>query len=112
MLFIIFMDKCSRDTNPQPSYQVLAYADDVKVMVDSIQKLQDVASAWVTTVNCNVMQINTAKGKTELMYITRRGEEFDVYMENKRLHQANSYKYLGVVVNEGNKQAKGLDSQI
>ena len=39
LFFIIFMDKCIRDTKPQPGHHVLAYADDVAVMVDSIQEL-------------------------------------------------------------------------
>ena len=44
LLFTIFMEKCIRETNPQPNQQVLAYADDVAVMMDSVQELQDVAS--------------------------------------------------------------------
>ena len=56
------MDKCIRDTNPQPDHQVLAYADDVAVMVDSIEELQDVARAWISIMNTNGMNINTAKG--------------------------------------------------
>ena len=39
LLFIIFMDKCIRETNPQPDQQVLAYADDVAVIVDTIPEL-------------------------------------------------------------------------
>ena len=44
LLFIIFMDKCIRDTKLQPSHQVVVDADDVAVMVDGIQELQNVAS--------------------------------------------------------------------
>ena len=112
LLFIIFMDKCIRDTNPQPNQQVLAYADDVVVLVDSIRELQEVASTWISTMNSKGMSINTAKGKTEFMYISRRKVEFDVYMEDMKLHQANSYKYLGVVVDDGNKQETELTVRI
>ena len=41
--------------------------------------------------NTNGMRINTAKEKKVFMHISRRREEFDVYMEEKKLHQANSY---------------------
>ena len=41
LLFIIFMDKCIRDTNPQPSHQVLTYADTVAVTTGSIQELHN-----------------------------------------------------------------------
>ena len=85
LLFVIFMDKCIRDTNTKPSHQVLANADDVAVMVGSIQELQEVASAWVSTMTSNGMKINTANGKTEFMHISRRRDDSDVYMEDKKL---------------------------
>ena len=112
LLFIIFMDKCIRETNPGQNQEVLAYADDVAVMTDSIQELQEVANTWKSTMKNNGMSINTAKGKTEFMHISRHQEEFDVYMEEKRLHQTSFYKYLGVVVDEGNKQETELTARI
>ena len=112
LLFIIFMDKCIRETNPQPNQQVLAYADDVAVMMDTVQELQDVASSWLTTMTNNGMSINTAKDNTEFMYISRRREEFDVYMGCRKLNQADSYKYLGVVVDEGNIQGTEISARI
>ena len=81
LLFIIFMDNCIRDTNPQSNQQVLAYADDVVVLVDSIRELQEVASTWISTMNSKGMSTNTAKGKTEFMYLSCRKVEFDAYME-------------------------------
>ena len=101
LLFIIFMNKFIKETNPQPNQQVLAYADDVAVMMDTVQELQDVASSWLATMTNNGMSINTANGKTEFMYISRRREECDVYRGYRKLNQADSYKYLGVVVDEG-----------
>ena len=112
LLFMIFMDKCIRGTNPQANHQVLPYADDVALLVNSVQELQDVARAWVSTMNAHGMRINTAKGKTEFMHISRKREDFDVYMEDKKLHQANSYKYLGVVVDEGNNRETELNARI
>ena len=99
-------------TNPQPNQQVLAYADDVAVMMDTVQELQDVASSRLTTMTNNGMSMNTAKGKTEFMYISCRREEIDVYMGCRKLNQADSYKYLGVVVDEGNIQETGISARI
>ena len=112
LLFIIFMDKCIRETIPGQNQEVLAYADDVAVMTDSIQDLQEIASTWKSTMKNNGMSINTAKGKTEFMHISRNREEFDLYMDEKRLHQTSSYKYLGVVVDEGNNQETELTARI
>ena len=81
-------------------------------MVDSTQELQDVESAWVSTMNTNGMRMITAKGRTELMHISRRREEFDMYMEDKKLHQTNFYKYLGVLIDELIKQETELKSRI
>ena len=50
------------------------------MIMDTVQELQDVASSWLTTMTNNGMSINTAKGKTEFMYISRRREEFDVHI--------------------------------
>ena len=82
-------------------------------MMDTVQELQDVASSWLTTMTNNGMSINTAKGKmTKFMYISRRREEFDVYMGCRKLNQADSYKYLGVVVDEGNIQETETSARI
>ena len=48
---------------------------------------------------------------TEFIYISRKRDKFDVHMEDE-LHQENSYKYLGIVVNEENKQETELNSRI
>ena len=46
LLFIIFMGKCIRDTEPQDNQEILAYGDDVAVTVDTISELQDVSNRW------------------------------------------------------------------
>ena len=70
--------------------QFLVYADDVAVMVNSIQEVQDVTSAQVTTMNTNEMRVNAAKESKDFLYISRSSDEFDLYMEDKKLHQAIS----------------------
>ena len=66
-------------------------------------------------VNNNGQQWNEHKHdkrQTEFMYISRRREEFDVYMGCRKLNQADSYKYLGVVVDEGNIQETEISARI
>ena len=82
------------------------------VLVNSIRELQEVASTWISTMSSKGMRINTAKGKTEFMYISRRKVEFDVYLEDMNLHQVISYKYLGVVVDDVNNQEMELTARI
>ena len=61
LLFIMLKEKCIRDTNPQPNQQVLACANDVAVMADTIQQLQDVANSWLSRMDEKGMTINRAK---------------------------------------------------
>ena len=69
---------------------------------------QDIASTWVSTMTNNGMSINTSKRKTEFKHISRRREKFGVYMEHRKLHQANFCNYLGVVEDKGNIQETEL----
>ena len=80
--------------------------------MDTIQELQDVASTWFSTMRNNGMRINTAKGKTEFMHISRRRAGFGVCMGDVTINQATSYKYLGVMVDEGNNQETEMGARI
>ena len=56
---------CISEGNLQRNEQVLAYADDVALIVDTIQELQDVTSSWLSTMTNKGMSINMTKGNTE-----------------------------------------------
>ena len=63
--------------------------------------------------NQNGMKINTAKGKTEFMPVSRRREEYDVYIADSKVNQAKSYtKYLGVELDAGNQQETEINARI
>ena len=112
LLFILFMDKCIRDTEPQEYQEILAYADDVAVIVDTIGELQETANRWNLSTEENGMRINTTKGKTEFMHISRRREEYDVYIGEDKIHQTETYKYLGVEIDAGNNQETEINARI
>ena len=94
------------------SQEVLVYADNVAVVLDTDQELQNVASTWASSIKNNGMKINTAKGKTEFMHIGRTKRELDICMDSERLHQAESYKCLEVVIDEGNYQEAEINARI
>ena len=60
----------------------------------------------------NGMKINTAKRKTEFMHISRRKRVYDMYMDDDKLHQTESYTYLGVVFDEENHQETEINVRI
>ena len=62
--------------------------------------------------NNDGMSIITVKRKTESMRISRNKEEFDVYTEEKWVHQMGFYKYPRVVVDEGKNQETELTARI
>lgn len=77
--FIIFMDKCIRDTNSQQSQQVLAYADDVTVVVATGKELQNVPREWAPSMKNNGMKLNAAKRKTEFGHIIRTRKSLTLF---------------------------------
>ena len=52
----------------------------------------------------NGMKVNTKKGKTEFVVISRTPGEYNIYMDKKRITQSRNYCHLGVNVGEDNLQ--------
>ena len=80
LLFILFMDKCMRNTGVGRFHEeTLAYADDVAVIADSITDLQEILHKWRQEMSHKGMKTNVRKEKTEYMSISRIIEEYDVH---------------------------------
>ena len=114
LLFIIFMDKCIRDVNiGENGKETLMYADDVVVMVNSKINTQDVVNRWWHAMNENGMKINTQKGKTEVVVISRNSRHTcDVLIGQDKVNQVANYTYLGVNVGETNVQELAINNRI
>jgi len=46
----------------------------------------------------NIMKINTARGKTEFMQMSRWKQEHNIYTGADKIYQTDSYKYIGVEI--------------
>ena len=114
LLFIIFMDRCIRDVRiGLNNEETLMYADDVAVIANTVTEVQDVATRWWQGMAQNGMKINTAKGKTEVVLISRnRHQPVEVYMGENKLNQADNYIHLGVNVGEKNLQEIEINNRI
>ena len=86
---------------------MLMHADDVAVITESV-----VANGWFEVAKENGMRTNTRVGKTEVMLIARRKEECNIYMGNAKINQTANYSYLGVNIEEENKQQCEMDKRI
>ena len=60
----------------------------------------------------NGMKVNTKKGKTEFVVISRTPEEYDIYMDQNKITQSRNYCHLGVNVGEDNLQEIEINSTI
>ena len=91
------MDKCIRDVR----------------IGDIGEKTQDVAKRWWHTMNENGMKINTQRGKTEGLVLSRnKRHECDLLIEQDKVHQVANYTYLGVNVRETNLQEIEINNRI
>ena len=113
LLFIIYMDKCVRDIGVGYfGEETLIYADDVVVLADTVEDLQDIASRWLDGLSRNGMKINTRKGKTEVVVISKNPTQCEIYMEGDKLYQSECYTHLGVNVGGNNLQEVEINNRI
>ena len=112
-LFILFMDKCLRVIGVERFHEeILAYADDVVVVADSITDLQEILHKWHHEMPHKGMKINISKGKTEFMSINRVSEVYDLYLRRDKLNQMKEYTYLGIKLDSKNTQEMEIDKRI
>ena len=105
LLFIIFMDKCLRDIGPgMYGEETIMYADDVAVIADSITDIQEVANRLWFGMKANGMKVNTTKGKTELVVVSRILELHGIYMDYYKINQMENFYYSGVNIGGKNIQ--------
>ena len=101
LLFIIFIDKCLRDISTGiNNEETVVYADDVVVFADSVDDIRNVANRWWLGIKSNGMKVNTKKGKTEFLVVSRSPQQHDIYMDQNKINQTESYCQLGVIVGE------------
>ena len=100
------MDKCIRDMRIGAiGEETLLYAIDVVVVANSRVDIQDVAKRWRKTMNENGTKINTQKGKTEVLLISRSSiHKCYVFIGQDKVHQVANYTCLGINIGETNLQ--------
>ena len=86
------MDSCFRDIGvSEHGEETLSYADDVAVVTDTIMDLPEILNKWHAGVIENGMKINTARGKTEFMMVSRRDEQYEIEMRLENIGQVSEY---------------------
>jgi hypothetical protein len=82
----------------------LAYADDVVLLANSLHDAQVLLTQFEIAANCFGLQINTKKGKSELLVIAhpsiRRSLKSDLSCGAGDIQVTHRYKYLGWIVTD------------
>ncbi|KAK4315396.1 hypothetical protein Pmani_013313 [Petrolisthes manimaculis] len=79
-------DKCMRDAGVGGhGGDTFVYADDVAVVAENAEGLQNIVDSWNLAMTQNGMKINTARSKTQFMYVSRRMEEFDIRVGEQQI---------------------------
>ena len=108
LLFIHSIDKYIKNTGVGRFHEeILAYADDVAVVADSITDLREILHKWHQEMSRKGMNINVSKWKTEFMSINRISEEYDLYLGRDKLKQVVEYRYLGIKLDSKNNPGNG-----
>ncbi|MDA8042237.1 MAG: reverse transcriptase domain-containing protein [Pirellulales bacterium] len=118
-LFNVFMDRVMREAQRQfPSevrlstgnVGVLLFADNMVVMVESVEGLQHnmqvmsgVLSKWELKVNWR---------KTKVMRVARKSEDCEVKIGEEVIDQVDEMKYLGVIISSDGRMEKEVEARI
>ena len=87
-------------------------ADDVVVFADTVDDVRNVANRWSLGMKANGMKVNTKKGKTEFLVVSRSPQQHDIYMDQNKINQTENYCHLGVNVGESNVQEVEINNRI
>ena len=108
LLFIIFMDSISKRCQGMVPINVgrwklkpirlamLSFADDLVIFGKDQRTLQTNLNILNSELTKTGMKINPSKTKT--MILSREHKEHDIRLNNDKLEQVKSYKYLGVMI--------------
>ena len=113
LLFFKFMDKCLRDIRTGiNNEETVMYADDVVVFADMVDDIRNVANRWSLGMKANGMKVNTKKGKTEFLLVSKSPQQHDIYIDQNKINQTESYCHLDMNVGESNVQEVKINNRI
>ena len=116
LLFILFMDHMLKTINWQGEIKIgenkissLAYADDLVVMADSIERLQNNISELDQ--RCKDYGMKISISKTKVMSVGKRFKRIDCQIGGTKLEQVDSFKYLGCIFSQDANIVKELEAR-
>jgi late competence protein required for DNA uptake (superfamily II DNA/RNA helicase) len=88
---------------PNETHQLLAYADDVNILVDNIDTLQKNTDISLHSSNEVGLEVNVRKTKYILMSAHRHtGQNQDIQTANRTFERVSQFRYLGMTLTSTN----------
>jgi len=95
------------------THQLLAYADDVKILGGSIHNLKENAEALVAATREIGLEVSADKTKYMVMTRDQNAEQIhSVRMDNSAFERVEEFKYLGTILTNQNSIAEEIKSRL
>ena len=99
LLFIVYMEKITREANPKPEdLNEMLFADDQSLVHEKEGELQEHTNSLNTQCENFGMKINISK--TETMEVGRTPVRLSINIDGTTLKQVGEFKYLGSIFTE------------
>ncbi|KAI8504892.1 hypothetical protein Bbelb_170010 [Branchiostoma belcheri] len=111
LLFIIYMDKITKQANPKPEVlNELLFADDQSLISEKTDRLQEHTTNLNTA--CEDYDMRISINKTESLKISRTPGNLDIVINNRGLKQVKEFKYLGSIFTEDGKLDREIETRV
>ena len=111
MLFIIYMDRITKEANLEPeALNELLFADDQSLAHKYEERLQEHTSSLNST--CEVYDMKISVNKTEPMKISRTSGTLNTKIKDTNLKQVKEFKYLGSIFTKDGRMNREIENRI
>ena len=111
LLFIIYMDKITKESNPNTEdLNEMLFADDQSLAHEEEEKLQehtDNLNAW-----CKEFNMRISISKTETMKVRRTPGNLKICVDGTPLKQVREFKYLGSIFTEDGRLNREIETRV
>lgn len=123
LLFIVVMDDVIKATKKEirtvnigyhmmkkVCISVCAFADDLVMCAANEANLRENLNIWEKELTARNMKINAKK--TKVMMVGKENRNMNIELNNEKIEQVNTYKYLGVTIDREGNMKEEIDERI
>ena len=111
LLFIIYMDKITKDANPNlEDLNEMLFADDQSLAHEKEEHLQEHTDSL--NIQCREHNMKISISKTETMKVSRTPGNLSISINGTPLKQVSEFKYLGSIFSEDGRLNREIETRI